>query len=58
MIMNSYYILLLAVGFALGWATGNFVYGRTGCKECFVALICGRRCDKCDERKKVNDDTG
>jgi len=50
-------IMLLGGGFVLGWATGNLVYGRQGCKDCFIALIRGKRCDECDERKKVNDGT-
>jgi len=52
----SSFLMLFGGGFVLGWATGNLVYGRQGCKDCFIALIRGKRCDECEERKKVVND--
>jgi len=47
-------LFILGGGAVFGWITANFVYGRGDCKDCWVALVNGRRyeegCTNCAMR--------
>lgn len=46
------YLIIMIVGFIFGWATNNFIYGRKGCTDCFVALVRGKGCSTCENNKE------